>query len=788
MTGQTNAAEALLHQAREQRGHDDRRAVLLFEQAVSAARREAAPALLADALNGLAGLEHAQGDSQSALVHLDEALRLREQLQDPEGVGVVLCNIGAVHLELGSHNTALEYLLQADAVAEKGTPARVASIATNLARTHDALGAHEEAGAQYRRALALIRQAGHPFGEAVIAVNHADLLRRQRAFAASGELLQQALTLGAGAVAACAWHGLGQLRRDEGRLTEALDAFTEALQQAGSDLDARLDACCGAGEVLLDLGLPEDALRLLDEACRSARQGQRARIHARALSLRARGVAQRGDPAATLEALQEAHQAETQVLRAEGERRTRDLVARGVLDQARVRLEREQARYELERATREQHAREQAARLAELERLALYDALTGLPNRLLLAERTRTALEAATRRGGQLALGALDLNKFKAVNDTHGHHVGDLLLQGVAARLSAVLGPQQTVARTGGDEFVLLTEDADDHQLRELAGQIRQAFSEPFFLDGVELNMRPSLGFARYPEDGTSMAALLERADHAMYRAKARGSDYERCTHPTALAPATLESALHGAVRGGELHLLYQPLEDRHGRWHSAEALLRWRSPVYGNVTPDQFLPLAERSGLSLPLGEWTLTQACAQLATLPGLRLAVNVSARQLADPGLPALVQRAVQQAGLEPARLSLEVREDVVARAPERSRQALTALRETGVRLTLDDFGGSHTHLEGLQRLPVHAVKLDRTLVQGLDRGTRGGALVAAVVHLARALDLEVMAKGVETQAQQAQLREIGVHNLQGFLISAPLDLPALQARLGVAEAAH
>lgn len=782
MTTISTSLARLLSQARALRGQDDHQAALLFEQAVAAARAQQDHRGLVDALNSLAGLEHARGDSPGALLHLEEALALREAAQDQEGAAVALCNLGAIHLDLGSYNTALDHLLRADVAAVEAAPARAAMVAGNLARTYDALNLPEEALAHSTRALRLIREAGQVGAEVAVSINHADLLRRHGQFGQAGELLEQALALveRRGLVAAGAFHGLGQLRRDEGRLAEALEAFREALRLAEEeqDLDAVLEARCAVGETLLRLGSLQEALALLSVAAQFAQAGGRTRAHARALTLQAEAAEQGGDLTAALTLSRQAHAAETEVLRTEAERRTRELAARGELEKARAQLERNQARYEAEHHAKEKLAREQAARLEELERLALYDALTGLPNRLLLSERARTALERAAAQGERVALGVLDLNKFKAVNDTYGHHVGDLLLQGVAGRLTAALGAPHTVARTGGDEFVVLVPSLEGGALPKLARCILQAFDEPFFLDGVELTMRPSLGLARYPDDASDMAGLLERADHAMYRAKARGSGFEFGTVPTQVAPATLEAALHGALRSGEMRLEYQPLEDASGEWTAAEALLRWRSAVYGNVTPDQFMPLAERSGLSLPLGEWTLRQACAELARLPALSLAVNVSARQLSDPKLPEQVRRSLREAGVAPGRLALEVREEVVARAPERSRQALAALRDIGVRLTLDDFGGGYAHFAELTHLPVHAVKLDRALVHGLDRGPRGIALVQAVANLARALDLDVVAKGVETATQRERLREMGVSGLQGFLISAPLGADTLR----------
>ncbi|MFB9994510.1 EAL domain-containing protein [Deinococcus oregonensis] len=747
------------------------------------------PAALADALNGLAGLEHARGDSPGALLHLEEALAVREAAQDQEGAAVVLCNIGAVYLDLGSFNTALEYLLRAQATSVEATPARAAVVAGNLARTYDALDLGDEALVCSTQALQLTQNAGLVAAEAAVSINHADLLRRHGDFAQAGALLERTLGLAepSGILTANALQGLGQLRRDEGRLPEALSAFQAALSfaQEEQDLDVILESRCGVAQTLMLLARPQEALVLLEAALTDALVSGRARTYAGALRLQAQATEQLGDLKAALTWWQQAHAAETDVLRAEAEKRTRELTARGELEKARAKLEREQTRYEAEREAKEKQAREQVTRLKELERLALYDALTNLPNRLLLSERVGAALKSAAQQGKQVMLGVLDLNKFKAVNDTHGHQTGDLLLQQVAQRLIGAVDPGHTVARTGGDEFVVLMPGVNDQEMYEVAERLLQAFDDHFYLDGIELSMRPSLGLARYPQDASDMAGLLERADHAMYRAKARGSGFEFGGSSAGLAPMTLEAALHGALRAGELHLEYQPLEDECGHWVAVEALLRWRSPIYGNVTPDQFMPLAERTGLSLALGEWILGQACAELARWPSLMVAVNISARQLADPGLSNQVRRALEGAGVAPERLALEIREAEVARAPERSHLALAELRAVGVQLTLDDFGGGHANFAGLTQLPVHAVKLDRALIHRMDVGARELALVQAVTNLARALELIVIAKGVETSAQRAHLQAMGVRRLQGFLVAAPLSVDALHRHMEAQE---
>ncbi|WP_295813791.1 EAL domain-containing protein [uncultured Deinococcus sp.] len=425
------------------------------------------------------------------------------------------------------------------------------------------------------------------------------------------------------------------------------------------------------------------------------------------------------------------------------------------------------------------------------QRLALYDPLTGLANRTLFAEALRAALEQrpATE---SVAVGLLDLDRFKTVNDSFGHRAGDDLLRQVALRLQGALGSADLAARMGGDEFTLILpglsspEDAH-HRARTLL----TIFDEPFDVDGRELFMHASLGLAMSPADGRDADDLLRLADMAMYHAKSRHLGWatlDGAGHTSARRHVELDAALHRALDRDELRLHYQPLVDaRTGRITEVEALMRWTSREFGPVSPAELIPVAEGSALIVPLGAWVLRQACVDTAHLqalaPGLRVAVNVSPSQFRHPGLVQAVQSALQHAGLNPALLTLEITEGVLMDHGDAVRRVLD-LRRLGVRLAIDDFGTGFSSLHYLKNLPVNAVKIDKTFVDQLATHPDGvdAHIVRSVVHLCAGLDLELTAEGVETGAQAELLRTMGCTLLQGWHFSRDLPLETLSERLG------
>jgi diguanylate cyclase (GGDEF)-like protein/PAS domain S-box-containing protein len=429
---------------------------------------------------------------------------------------------------------------------------------------------------------------------------------------------------------------------------------------------------------------------------------------------------------------------------------------------------------------------------AALEHQALHDSLTGLPNRLLFLDRLDHAMARAERdKEAAPAVMFLDLDRFKLVNDGLGHDAGDELLAAVASRLRDSLRPGDTVARFGGDEFVLLFESvADSDRAEELATRVLACFEHPYDVDGEKLLVSASVGVALYDPAHTA-AELVRDADAAMYRAKAQGRGrmqmFDAATREHELVRVHTENALRGALEHDELRVFYQPIfELRDLRPVGVEALVRWQHPTRGLLPPGEFIGVAEDSGLIVALGAWVLAEACRQVVEwnrgLPDgetIGLSVNLSARQLAEPGLVETVRSTLQTAGLDPTSVDvwLEVTETLVVRDPETAAARLSELRALGVRLAVDDFGTGYSSLSYLRRFPVSALKVDRAFVAGLGQSDEDEAIVIAMVRLAHALGIEVVAEGVETDLQLRRLQDIGCDYAQGYLLQVPLPASEL-----------
>jgi len=418
-----------------------------------------------------------------------------------------------------------------------------------------------------------------------------------------------------------------------------------------------------------------------------------------------------------------------------------------------------------------------------LRHQALHDALTGLPNRTLLDDRMSHALTAAHARGGTLAVLFLDLDRFKVLNDAEGHAAGDAVLVEVAHRLREAVRPQDTVARFGGDEFVVLCETGGLVTAQHVAERLHGSLSHPFHHDGAARFLAASIGIAT-AHDSSTAADLLRDADTAMYRAKelGRGRTAVFDADIRARASARLEAttAARRALDEGELRVHYQPivdLTDEH--LLGFEALVRWQHPEHGLLGPGALIPDAEETGLIVPLGEWVLRTALEQSARWAATgaasappHLSVNLSARQLEEPDLAGMIAGALEASAFPASALTLEITESVVMQDVLRNVDHLRALRETGVDLSIDDFGTGYSSLVYLKRLPVTTLKIDREFVAGLGQDPHDSAIVAAVIALARALELRVVAEGVETAPQLAELRRLGCDAAQGFLFSRPV----------------
>jgi diguanylate cyclase (GGDEF)-like protein len=433
------------------------------------------------------------------------------------------------------------------------------------------------------------------------------------------------------------------------------------------------------------------------------------------------------------------------------------------------------------------HVQERAS--AEYE--AQHDALTGLPNRVLFHDRLDVALSQARRSGTRVAVMFCDLDRFKSINDSLGHAVGNQLLQGVGRRLRACLRPTDTVARVGGDEFTLLVPSVSTAaESAAVAERILQELKAPYVVAGRELFTSVSIGMALFPDDGTDPETLLKHADTAMYRAKASGRDgYQQYTADMgarAQVKHSLENSLRHAIERRELRLHYQPkvgLAD--GKVVGLEALLRWPHPILGWVEPAAFIPLAEETGLIGPLGEWVMEEACQQIRAWRdrGLRtvpVAINLSARQLAQGNVVDLIAGALARAGVAPELLEVEITESVFLHDAQGVGDRLQRLRAMGVRCSIDDFGTGYSGLAYLARMPLDSLKIDRSFVSRIGTADDQEAIVDAVIALGHSLRLKVVAEGVETAEQAQYLRSRGCDQMQGYLFSRPVpaeDVPGL-----------
>ncbi|HEX8980010.1 MAG TPA: PAS domain S-box protein [Parasulfuritortus sp.] len=425
-----------------------------------------------------------------------------------------------------------------------------------------------------------------------------------------------------------------------------------------------------------------------------------------------------------------------------------------------------------------------------ISRLAHHDALTGLYNRFSLQDRLGQTLLAAQRDGKQVAVMFIDLDHFKTINDTLGHHVGDRLLVEVARRLLGIVRESDIVARLGGDEFVVVLSGIETGMAAvAVAKKVIQELGEPYAVDGYALHSSPSIGISLYPTDGPDEQTLMRNADTAMYHAKAQGRNnfqfFTEEMNATAIRRMRLEHDLRLALSENSLLLHYQPqVEASTGRFCGVEALVRWPHPEQGMVSPASFIPVAEESGLIMPLGEWVLNEACRQMAEwkaggIPVPHVAINISAQQLGSPNLVGQIDAALAKHGLNPGELKLEITETTAMADPEHAIALLQALRDLGVTLAIDDFGTGYSSLAYLKRLPIQVLKLDMSFVKDIETDEDDAAICAATIALAHTLGIKVVAEGVETEAQRYFLATVHKCDmLQGYLFSRPLPAAGLE----------
>jgi diguanylate cyclase (GGDEF)-like protein/PAS domain S-box-containing protein len=432
----------------------------------------------------------------------------------------------------------------------------------------------------------------------------------------------------------------------------------------------------------------------------------------------------------------------------------------------------------------------------DMHRKAMHDTLTGLPNRAMFMESLERAVHKARRRASRFSVLFVDLDHFKEVNDTMGHHAGDLLLKVIAERLCAAVRAADMCARLAGDEFVVLVEEhGGPEEVMIVAQKMLAALAQPVTIDWREVNISGSIGIASFGEDGTDVATLVRNADVAMYQAKERGrNNFQFYSHElNTLSRQRLEQEkrIHGAIERGEFFLEYQPeIDIASGMTVCAEALLRWRDPDAGIVLPPVFMPLAEGTGAAMALASWVLDRGLQDLRGWQNqgidIQVAVNLSVRQLQQPELAAEVARLLREHGVHPARLRVEITEPTLMQDSEMAARALRALSVLGVQLAIDNFGTGYSSLGLVRGLPIHAVKIDKSLVSYCPSKRECAAIVQAAAAMSRALGIRVVAEGVETAEQMESVRALGCDSVQGYFVARPVDAAGIAATMRAAAA--
>lgn len=447
-----------------------------------------------------------------------------------------------------------------------------------------------------------------------------------------------------------------------------------------------------------------------------------------------------------------------------------------------------------------QDIRERVILEEKLMQLAYYDPLTGLPNRRLFHDRLNHALLKAKNNKHRVGIMFLDLDRFKSINDNLGHLYGDMLIKSVANRLLSLIHKDDTVARLGGDEFtIILNEINDEHDAKRVADQIMEQFTQPFILGEHETFASTSIGITLFPNDATSVENLIKNADAAMYQAKASGRNayefYSAQAHAVASRQHELETELRKALQNSELEVYYQPqvkvsyqqqIDQFTGEFVGAEALLRWHHPEHGTIYPEQFISIAEESGLITSLGEWVLRTSFLQqlewtAAGLPAMRISINLSSRQLRDPDFSDRVFKIINETGLDPSYLILELTENMILHNYEEVADVLLRFREKGIMISIDDFGTGHAPLTNIQTLPVDEIKIDKSFIHNITHDTQNAAIAEAVLDMAHKLNLRIVAEGVELEEQLIYLHNHNCKLMQGNYFSRAVSAEAFEKLL-------
>lgn len=433
---------------------------------------------------------------------------------------------------------------------------------------------------------------------------------------------------------------------------------------------------------------------------------------------------------------------------------------------------------------------EQKMKEESIRQLAYYDPLTQFPNRIFFLEQLQEMIHLVNNKRNRLALILLDLDRFKSINDTLGHSYGDQVLQEMGRRLSEGIGKDNLIARLGGDEFAILYSDAENAtDVTQVIERIREAFLSPFRVNGQDYYFSVSIGISLFPDDGTDAETLLKNADTALFRAKEQGRNtyqfYTSSMYTEAFQRLVMENYLRKALDKGEFTLFYQPLVDvSTGRITGVEALLRWQHPELGLVSPGEFIPVAEETGLIIPIGDWVLYTALSKGKEwldrgYPPLRINVNLSARQFQQPNLIDQIGKMMRMTGFPPEYLVIELTESIVMQNAELNASRLQKLKEMGIKIAIDDFGTGYSSLSYLKRFPIDTLKIDRSFVWEISSNKRdNGAIASAVISLAKSLQLKVVAEGVETTEQAEFLQTQGCYEMQGYLFSKPVPKQTLE----------
>lgn len=760
--------------------HPERAAPILTKALASIQKIDPGSKLHADLLKSVAAVEGLNGDVAAAMQQLHRAHAIYRKLGDARSQSIVLLNIGSIYSDANDHRQALRYYALAQE-AYSQDPMMTLAANNNRGTSYKALGRYEDAVGAYRAALRAAEATGSTLLEARILTNIASAQYLGGQLAQADATLAKGFALATGEAAdwrPFIWGVKAQIAHARGRDLEARTLLERTF--AGQD---------PAETTLLFRDFHETAYKVYSAL------GQFDRAVRHLATLKRLDDEARETAASTNFALMNARfDAQTQELRLEQSRnelsRVKHLSLAGGIALLIVILA---ILYGLLAAKRSR--REVDAANRRLTYAARHDALTGLPNRLHARQVMTDALDRSAGEAAQCGLLLIDLDKFKSVNDTFGHAGGDRLLELASQRLVELAGEAALPARLGGDEFAMVVpRAATPATLEALARQVVRALAEPFEIFGSSVIIGGSIGFAMSPGDGSTVDELVRNADLALYEAKRRGRgqacQYAGWMTRTADEAEQLEQALRSALTEGELRLAFQPIVCANtGKVRAREALLRWRHPRRGEMSPAEFVALAESSGLIEPIGAWVLQQACRTATTWEdGARVAVNVSVAQLKNAGFVATVVNALSASGLDPQRLELEITESLFLYGEELAVETLVSLRNLGVTLSLDDFGTGYSSLSYLQRGVFSHLKIDQSFVHRLAHGDADcHAIVRGIVDLARNFEMETVAEGVESEVHSRLMTELGCTYLQGYYIGQPEEAGSSPVR-EVFDATH